>query len=216
MVDHVILQTILSDGQIAEDKLLERYGALCSKFEVSPAHDFDEQLVHINVTLDHVGFGLRKLRNEFENGDWWFYLVNREGGSSLSSRVALYLKEVIKAFFDSDHDQGLPLAALPRNVFDKTNSSEYVKMLCVQGWLISKGDRIYVSPRTLLELEPWIKENFEGDTLFKCSGCGQWLIKGRHCANKQCKVRLHDHCFEAFFELGGRQEGTCPECGDRL
>lgn len=215
-VDQVILQTIMSEGQIAESKLSERYRKLCSKYNIASPPDFEEEIVHINVILDQIGFNFRKLRNELENGEWWYFLVNREGGSSLSNQAALYLKDVIRTIFATGRGEGLPLDVAPRNLYDKVNNQEYIRMLCVQGWLVSKDDRIFVSPRSMLELEPWIQENFEGQTLFKCIGCGQWLMKGRCCMNSECNARLHDHCYDAYFELRNGEQGICPKCGDRI
>lgn len=65
-----------------------------------------------------------------------------------------------------------------------------------------------MSSRTLLELQTFLKTNYEDD-IHECTICLELLTKGIGCYTPQCGARLHDHCYRRF----ARDNRTsCPSC----
>ncbi|XP_076333810.1 SMC5-SMC6 complex component Non-SMC element 1 isoform X3 [Tachypleus tridentatus] len=72
---------------------------------------------------------------------------------------------------------------------------------------IEEGE-ISLSPRTLIEMDKYLKEMF-GENLQTCLMCKQIVLKGRSC--EDCHIKLHGHCASRCFQ--GRGRAQCPRCG---
>ncbi|KAI0400679.1 Nse1 non-SMC component of SMC5-6 complex-domain-containing protein [Xylaria palmicola] len=76
----------------------------------------------------------------------------------------------------------------------------------------------YLSMRALLELRSWLLESYndpdpedgEWQRVKFCEACKDIVTIGQRCAERDCLVRLHDNCAEAFFRT--RRGHTCPQC----
>ncbi|KAI1182420.1 Nse1 non-SMC component of SMC5-6 complex-domain-containing protein [Nemania serpens] len=88
-----------------------------------------------------------------------------------------------------------------------------------EGWFERSHDGFYyLSPRALLELRSWILESYndpdaedgEWQRVKFCEACKDILTIGQRCADRDCLVRLHDNCAEAFFRT--RRKRACPTC----
>jgi hypothetical protein len=79
-----------------------------------------------------------------------------------------------------------------------------------------------LAPRALMELRTYLKETYnepadEDDAVTRirdCEGCRDIVTYGVRCDNRDCGVRWHDACANAFY-AGRRREGgrKCPTCG---
>ncbi|GAP82749.1 putative DNA repair protein [Rosellinia necatrix] len=89
-----------------------------------------------------------------------------------------------------------------------------------EGWFERSRDGFYcLSARALLELRSWLLESYndpdaeedEWQRVKICEACKDVITIGQRCAERDCLVRLHDNCAEAFFRT--RRQTACPKCG---
>ncbi len=87
------------------------------------------------------------------------------------------------------------------------------------GWFEKSREGFYSpTPRTLLELRPWLIGTFnypdaeegEWQRIKFCEACKDIVTVGGRCAEPDCTVRLHDICEEAFWRT--RRDKKCPKC----
>ncbi|KAI1172894.1 Nse1 non-SMC component of SMC5-6 complex-domain-containing protein [Nemania sp. FL0916] len=88
-----------------------------------------------------------------------------------------------------------------------------------EGWFERSREGFYcLSPRALLELRSWLLESYndpdaeadEWQRLKFCIACKDAVTIGQRCAERDCLVRLHDNCADAFFRT--RRQQACPKC----
>ena len=87
------------------------------------------------------------------------------------------------------------------------------------GWLEKSRDGFYsATPRMLLELRPWLTETYndpdagpnEWQRIKFCEACKDIVTVGLRCAERDCTLRLHDICQDAFWRA--RRGKSCPKC----
>ncbi|KAI0964807.1 Nse1 non-SMC component of SMC5-6 complex-domain-containing protein [Xylaria arbuscula] len=90
-----------------------------------------------------------------------------------------------------------------------------------EGWFERSRDGFYcLSARALLELRSWLLESYndpdaeegEWQRVKFCEACKDVVTIGQRCAERDCLIRLHDNCADAFFRT--RREQTCPKCSE--
>ncbi|KAK8080626.1 DNA repair protein Nse1 [Apiospora hydei] len=88
-----------------------------------------------------------------------------------------------------------------------------------QGWFEHSAEGFYsLSPRALMELRSWLIDTYndpdaepgEWQRIKFCEACKDIVTVGQRCAERDCNVRLHDHCEEAFWRT--KREKKCPKC----
>ncbi|KAI1825462.1 Nse1 non-SMC component of SMC5-6 complex-domain-containing protein [Xylaria intraflava] len=88
-----------------------------------------------------------------------------------------------------------------------------------EGWFERSGDGFYyLSARALLELRSWLIESYndpdaeagEWQRVKFCEACKDMVTIGQRCPERDCLIRLHDNCADAFFRT--RRQRTCPKC----
>jgi len=68
-----------------------------------------------------------------------------------------------------------------------------------------------LSPRTILELEPYLRSTFEDEVLI-CASCDRIVTKGLSCFVPECRGRLHEHCYTARKNAIKSRPLKCPSC----
>ncbi|PHH64586.1 hypothetical protein CDD81_4197 [Ophiocordyceps australis] len=115
---------------------------------------------------------------------------------------------------DQDQDQTATEKGLKHSEVE-----DVLRSLVDSGWLDkSKAGFYSVTPRTLLELRPWLIEVYndpdaeagEWQRIKFCEACKDILTIGRRCQEPSCNLRLHDICHDAFFRT--RRNKNCPKC----
>jgi len=92
----------------------------------------------------------------------------------------------------------------------KTQAESVLASLVAKGWLLkSKKGRYSLSPRSLLELQPYLKSTYP-DEVLDCTICFEILTRGHACPRGNCRVRMHGACYEAY----RRSNGKCPACNE--
>lgn len=89
-----------------------------------------------------------------------------------------------------------------------------------EGWFEQSDDDFYsLSARTLMELKTWLIEAYNdpdaGPDAWQrikfCEACKDIVTVGQRCPDRDCNVRIHDICADAFWRT--RRAGqVCPKC----
>lgn len=89
-----------------------------------------------------------------------------------------------------------------------------------EGWFEQSHEGYYsLSARTLLELKTWLIEAYNdpdaGHEAWQrikfCGACKDIVTVGQRCPERDCNVRLHDICADAFWRTK-RAGQICPKC----
>ncbi|XP_050032065.1 non-structural maintenance of chromosomes element 1 homolog [Dermacentor andersoni] len=102
-----------------------------------------------------------------------------------------------------DNDMGLQIRT----------AQSLVDQMVELGCLIVEEGNISLAPLTLLEMEPYLREQL-GEELPNCHVCKQMCIKGELCPNPNCPVKLHSHCATQIFRKRSHTSGSCPSCDE--
>ncbi|KAH7327995.1 putative DNA repair protein Nse1 [Stachybotrys elegans] len=87
------------------------------------------------------------------------------------------------------------------------------------GWLEKSRAGFYtITPRALLELRPWLTETYndpdagpnEWQRIKFCEACKDIVTIGLRCSERDCVLRLHDNCQDAFWRTVRGE--NCPKC----
>lgn len=90
-----------------------------------------------------------------------------------------------------------------------------------EGWFELSDEGYYsLSARSLMELRTWLIEAYndpdagpeEWQRIKFCEACRDVVTVGQRCPDRDCNVRIHDICAEAFWRTRRGGENTCPKC----
>lgn len=112
-----------------------------------------------------------------------------------------------------------------KQTITKSSAQTLLDTFVVRGWLLKsrqvavsgtfvpyqldfRRGRYSLSSRTLLELQTYLKTNYEDD-IHECTICLELLTKGVGCYTLQCGARLHAHCYKRFAR---ENRISCPSC----
>ncbi|BGP68793.1 hypothetical protein NBRC10513v2_002128 [Rhodotorula toruloides] len=107
---------------------------------------------------------------------------------------------------------------LAKQPVTKAGAIQLLKSFLAKGWLsLHESGRIVLSPRSLVELAPYLREQFDQEedeaedarnrTVVDCNLCMGIVTSGYACPNEDCGVRLHTFCVAQ--RLGNN--GRCPD-----
>ncbi|KAI1383126.1 Nse1 non-SMC component of SMC5-6 complex-domain-containing protein [Hypoxylon trugodes] len=115
----------------------------------------------------------------------------------------------------------------------KSSEVEHVMQgLVDEGWVERSRAGFYsLAPRALAELRSWLVDAYneppdpdadEEDNAGQwqrikfCEACREIVTSGQRCAERDCNVRLHDHCADTFWRMRrentGQREKKCSRC----
>ncbi|RUS20981.1 Nse1 non-SMC component of SMC5-6 complex-domain-containing protein [Endogone sp. FLAS-F59071] len=94
----------------------------------------------------------------------------------------------------------------------KSAAETLLDRFVADGWLIkSRTGRYSMSTRCLLELQGYLREEYEEDIL-ECTLCLDILTKGQRCDLQKCSARLHHHCARNYFARNQDEAAVCMTC----
>ncbi|TFK55006.1 hypothetical protein OE88DRAFT_1623283 [Heliocybe sulcata] len=183
---------------------------------------WDSFTAKVNESLNPLDLEFRHLHDEL-SGREMYALVNRKGdevaqlATGYTPAEIAYFKAIVEQIMLAPHESFSvsSLAALREVNFLKTNMSKtqaevVLGSFVANGWLLkSKRGRYSLSTRSLLELLPYLKSTYP-DEVIECTICLEILTRGVACPTRNCKVRLHDHCFNNYKRI----HSTCPSCNE--
>lgn len=193
-------------------------------------------LQNVSYTLEDYEMELQRVRDQL-SGEFVFVLVNKTN-NEWTRKATQYrpdeidvLKGIISAIFAESNNQPhdrfwvdfhsikqLPDLDEVQGKFDSKSFDQVVLAFVADGWLGRRSDKIYLTPRTLAELKPYLNELYGprgSQTLQTCAGCHQIFTVGRQCISEDC-VRLHEYCVNAYFQKYCNGEPKCAKCGNDM
>ncbi|POY72564.1 hypothetical protein BMF94_4391 [Rhodotorula taiwanensis] len=229
---HLFLQTLMSRKVIPLDTAKTLYKEQCRLCKVQQPDAFETFIAELEPGLSLCGLDIKTTRNQ-ETGVPYIALVNtiEDDVSKLATdykaeEIALFRAIVEKIMtapklsYSTTQTEAVRLAKAP---VTKAMAIQLLKSFLAKGWLsLHSSGRLTLSPRSLLELAPYLRETFsqgtqEDDddtpeyerdrTVVDCNLCMTIVTSGYACPNKRCGVRLHTYC--ATQRLGN--DGRCPD-----
>ncbi|CAA7271772.1 unnamed protein product [Cyclocybe aegerita] len=182
--------------------------------------DWQNYVTHINATIDKLDLEFRSIHDEL-SGREMYALVNRKGdeiaqmATDYTPVEIAFFKAVVEQIMLAPHESYSvsSLAALRELTAAKLSMSKSQAEIVLasfvsKGWLLkSVRGRYSLSTRSLLELFPYLKSTYPEEIL-ECTVCFEILTRGIACTTKNCKVRMHFHCFTTY----RRRHQACPTC----
>ncbi|KAF8478618.1 Nse1 non-SMC component of SMC5-6 complex-domain-containing protein [Russula ochroleuca] len=186
------------------------------------ADGWGEFLAGLNKSLDPLDLELSRIRNEVTGKDM-YALVNRRDdeiariASDYSPLEISYFRALVEQIMLAPNSSySISSLAALREVnaltspMSKTQAESVLASFVAKGWLLkSKKGRFSLSPRALLELQPYLKSTYP-DEILDCTICFEILTRGHACPRAKCRVRMHNPCYETY----RRSNSKCPACGE--
>ncbi|KAF7305107.1 Non-structural maintenance of chromosomes element 1 [Mycena kentingensis (nom. inval.)] len=230
-VQKIFLQSVLSRGVLSE-KLTK---ALWEKSKETvltvypdamlPDDDWNAFLAKVNKSIDPLEMELKQMRDETTGRDL-FAMVNLKDdavaqlATEYTAGEIVYFKALVEQIMLAPRESYSisSLAALrevsslkPKSNMSKTQAEVVLGSFVANGWFLrSKRGRYSLSPRSLLELEGYLKNAYP-DEFLTCELCKDPLTRGYACKAANCTVRMHAYCFTRF--MAAKRAHTCPGCG---
>ncbi|KZT26317.1 hypothetical protein NEOLEDRAFT_1155819 [Neolentinus lepideus HHB14362 ss-1] len=224
-VRRLFLQAVIS-RRVLSYKLANVIWRKCIDAVKVPREDdrtaWDSFTGKVNESLNPLDLEFRHLHDEL-TGREMYALVNRKGdevaqfATDYTPAEIAYFKAIVEQIMLAPHESFSvsSLAALREVNFLKTNMSKtqaevVLGSFVANGWLLkSQRGRYSLSTRSLLELLPYLKSTYP-DEVIECTICLEILTRGVSCHTRNCKVRLHEHCFNNYKRI----HSTCPSCNE--
>ncbi|GAA5901216.1 hypothetical protein JCM8208_002308 [Rhodotorula glutinis] len=230
---HLFLQALIARKTLSLDTaktLYEECVKLCSLEGPPPLENFVAQL---EPGLSLCGFDIKTTRDQ-ETGTGMYILVNTIQDEPAKLATEYKAEEI--AFFKAVVEKIMLAPRLSYSVsqtdavrcakqpLTKTVAIQLVKSLLAKGWLsLHSSGRLTLSPRSLVELAPYLRETFAQDAedddddasdprhrvVVDCNDCLSIVTSGYACPNATCGVRLHTFCVT-------RRLGTTGQCPDHF
>ncbi|GAA5834913.1 hypothetical protein JCM9279_007145 [Rhodotorula babjevae] len=228
---HLFLQALIARKTLTLDTAKALYKEcvkLCSLDAPPPLENFVAQL---EPGLSLCGFDIKSTREQ-ETGTGMYILVNTIQDEPAKLATEYKAEEI--AFFKAIVEKIMLAPRLSYSVsqtdavrcakqpLTKTVAIQLVKSFLAKGWLsLHSSARLTLSPRSLVELAPYLRETFAQDAeddeddapdlrhraVVDCNDCLSIVTSGYACLNPACGVRLHTFC--ATRRLG--VNGQCPD-----
>ncbi|WWC66615.1 uncharacterized protein I206_100518 [Kwoniella pini CBS 10737] len=231
----LFIQSMLSRRALKEDIALELYkravGA-CQAYDDTfrPLHEttlrgFRTFLSDVSDIMHDLGMEVITGQEQTGKGKSWVILRNID-----PSEVALqatdytpleidYCRRVVKEIIESypansvSHGQALTIISELDGQMTKHAGEALLNSFCSRGWLSkSKRGRYTLGVRAAVELEPYLKQQFE-DYIQNCKQCKRLMLDGVCCSTDGCESHFHSYCYNSIQKL---PRPTCPECKNRF
>lgn len=89
----------------------------------------------------------------------------------------------------------------------KSQAENVLGSLVAKGWLMSRKGRYSLTPRSVLELTPYLQSNYPNQ-MNECGICMGLVTHGIGCHTPNCKTRMHSVCFTKH----RARYNQCPSC----
>ncbi|BGP55455.1 hypothetical protein JCM8202_003538 [Rhodotorula sphaerocarpa] len=229
---HLFLQTLMSRKVVPLDAARELYRHCCRLCKVPQPETFETFVLRLEPGMSLCGLDIKQTRDQV-SGTSYVAIVNTIE-DDVAKMATDYKAEEI-AFFRAVVDKIMTARQLAYSTTQteavrcakapvtKAMAIQLLKSFLAKGWLtLQSSGHLTLSPRSLLELAPYLRETFSqgiqpGDEdgpeherdriVVDCNLCLLMVTSGYACPNKDCGVRLHTYCVAQ--RLGN--DGRCPD-----
>ncbi|KAG9296433.1 hypothetical protein G9A89_015025 [Geosiphon pyriformis] len=219
----LFLQASIAERVFLESKGLEIYKRVCEVTKnMFHQQDFEPFLDTINKRLNSMDMEFRKSLDESTGEALWALVNTSEDeiaklATEYTPLEISYFKILIDMIVRAD-DEAFSVSAISalrecsrvKPPMTKNAAEQLIQRFVDDKWLVkSLSGRYSMSPRTILELQNYLKQEFD-DEIKECTLCFDIVTKGQRCIVQQCSVRLHQHCAQRYFS--SQSEKVCPTC----
>ena len=211
------LQAIMNKGIINKSDELKKFNF---------GDNVDEYIRAINEKIHGFHFKIKEAKRE-DTGDDVFVLVSLAEndlnrlviGADFSRQEVEMFKKILELVVYADHEEYVGMASTidVLNLADaiapkisKTEAKRILDQFVEEQWFYLNNGMVTLSPRTILELENYITEEFK-DFIYICKICNMMVFHGMSCSN--CSERMHNFCAERYFLRVNQDVGKCLTCG---
>jgi hypothetical protein len=166
-------------------------------------------------SAEEIGFVKRVIDAMFES-----YNSPRMEVMCLDSMQAIKLRNAPRAAADVSMLDGESQAPSQLKGLKSTEVEDVMHAMVEEGWFeLSDEGHYSLSPRALLELRSWLIESYndpdaepnDWQRVKFCAACKEIVTVGQRCGERDCNLRLHDVCQDAFWRT--QRDKKCPKCG---
>jgi non-structural maintenance of chromosomes element 1 len=166
-------------------------------------------------TPDEISFIKRVLDAMFET-----YNTPRQEVMAVTAAQARKVARPAAPAEDVDADGEEPAQRTADRPLKHSEIEKLLPSLVAEGWFEENDEGFYsLSPRSLMELRTWLVAAYnDPDTgpetwqrIKFCEACKEIVTIGQRCPERDCNVRIHDICTEAYWRTR-RGSRTCPRC----
>ncbi|GAA6055373.1 hypothetical protein JCM3770_001077 [Rhodotorula araucariae] len=226
---HLFLQALIARKSLPLDKAQALYKECVRLCKVEDPPALETFVAQMEPGLSLCGLDIKTTRDQ-ESGAGLYILVNTIQDEP--AKVATEYKAEEIAFFKAVLEKIMLAPRLSYSItqtdavrcakapITRSAAIQLVKSLLAKGWLsLHSSGRLILSPRSLVELAPYLRETFADDdedddetdprhrVVVDCNDCLAIVTSGYACPNAACGVRLHTFC--APRRLGAN--GQCPD-----
>ncbi|KAL0071515.1 hypothetical protein AAF712_001372 [Marasmius tenuissimus] len=231
-VQRLFLQAVLSRGILSENvaraiwlqciEAVKNEDASINVPYTNTETSWDSFLDNVNKTLNDLELEFKAIQDEI-TGKRLLSIVNRKDdeaaqlATEFTANEIVYFKAIVEQIMLARNESfsmssmaalGEVTALKGKINMTKTQAENVLASFVAKGWLLkSKRGRYSLSPRTLLELYPYMKASYPNE-LIECTICHEVITRGMACHTRNCSVRMHFHCFKTF----RNRKGECPQC----
>ncbi|GES75289.1 hypothetical protein RCL_jg8844.t1 [Rhizophagus clarus] len=189
----LFLQASLSERFFTEAKAIEIYRKAYEATAIQDQETFTEFMTTLNTKLNSIELEFRKSHNE-EDGTAVWALVNTNGdeiaqmATDYSPIEISFFRRLIELIITAD-DESFSVSSITalkevvklKTSITKSNGEILLQRFIDDKWLsISSGGRYSLSLRSILELQHYLKKEFE-DYISECILCYDIVTKGQRC-----------------------------------
>ncbi|BGP14349.1 hypothetical protein JCM10213_004476 [Rhodosporidiobolus nylandii] len=225
---HLFLQTLMNRRTMSFELAKEVYAKCIEVCGVRDAESLETFIAQLEPGLSLCGLDIKATRDQ-DTGKGMYVLVNtiQDEPAKLATEYTAveiaFFKAIVEKIMTAPHlaynINQQDAARLAKAPLTKTGAIQLLKSFLAKGWLsLHSSGRLILSPRTLLELSPYLRETFNDDeddddphnrAVVDCNYCLNIVTSGYACPNLECGIRLHTFCVAQQVNDGGR-------CPDRL
>ncbi|KAK0558576.1 hypothetical protein OC844_005048 [Tilletia horrida] len=221
------LQAIMSRRLVTDKESKAIYYQAC-KTVGTGTEKYREDITTIQQSLSNIGLELRQMQDEIDGRNMVGVINGRgdqlaQAGTAYTPTELVYIKALIEAIYTAPRSaysissmEALSLG-VDSNMTKKTRE-ELLANLVRHDWLRkSKGGRYALGTRALMELQMYLKHEYE-DNALQCFICNDLITMGLVCATDtpemSCSVQVHFHCEPRFKSRANanKMPGKCLEC----
>ncbi|XP_061425787.1 non-structural maintenance of chromosomes element 1 homolog [Lethenteron reissneri] len=214
----LFLQKMMAHGCLDIASSVKVHNECCRLFKEHYAHDqLDAFIGVINNHIQPFFMVIQKGTSE-EDGKTHYALINIEQNeiTLLASDYSEVELELFNKTMELIVDSGVGMASsmdilnlvdqLQCKKMKKDNAELLLQRLVQDKWLCMENGYLSLSPRCLIEMDPFIRSRFGNVEI--CYLCHKIALKGQVCSN--CSVKVHAPCSAKFFKRN--RSRVCPRC----
>lgn len=216
------LQAMMQEGIASKSQCTTLMKKCCELTEDRSEWDLYSFITCLNKQIQQFHLEIRKGTNE-DDGKEMFALISitdheinhlAVGGDLTKVEIEVFRRTIdlivgsTTGMVSSTEVLNLTNDLQQKNI-SKSDAEALIAKLVKQRWLGEKDGIVFLTARTILELEPYIKSELR-DCLIFCGVCRNMVFRGVSCP--KCCGKIHNYCASTYFRGRSDLECKCPSC----